>query len=1244
MPKLVISLLGSPSITIDQRPLDAKTYKATALLAYLAVNQQPHTRLELATLLWTELDKEKSLAALRTTLWKLKQAGLENWLQIRRDVVSLVKDESVEIDIIRFQGLISQCDTHGHHSSKVCPVCLAPLAEAASLYHGDFMKGFSLRDAGEFDNWQSLYSEVLRNDIRQILEKLVRGHRAQGEIERSILFARRWISYDRFNEDIHRQLMSLYYSSGQRSEAIQQYRDLVKLLHRDSMKPQPETNQLYDQIINEETERVLSSQDLETPIFLATDIENSDEMWANYREQMVHTVARYNGIVKECATQFGGHVVKQTGDTSILYFDKGQPLHCVLAIHKRLMRTTWTVNTIPRIRIALNTAEHKQPNLKDYTSDIYRTERLLSAGWGGQVLLTSQVLNVVDHPQNIQVHDLGIHMFKDLREPLRIYMLAHPALPSREFPPLQSLSNYRQNLPNYPTAFIDREMEQANLADLLSNENCRLITLIGPGGVGKTRLALQVAAQQMNNFKDGVYFVPVAAPKTPDLIPSILAQTFKYNFFEQKDPLSLIADFLREKSMLLVIDNFEHLSQGGVFLSTLLDNAPGLKIIVTSRELLNLHEEWIYEVHGLSFPPQNSSDPIEQYSAVQLFINSAQRVLAGFNPNSEDLAAIARICQIVDGIPLAIELATAWIRTLSCKEIAIEIELNLDFLSTTMRDLPIRHRSLRAVFEHSWNLLSEEGRRTYRNLAVFRGGFTADAALQVAKASPIELATFVDHSLLRRVSHGRFEIIEVLRHFAEYKLRESQEDFDNAYTMHSAYYTDLLNSNYPGMMSSDQVRSVDAIRTEIENIRAAWTWTVDKRNWADVEKSMYGFIVYIEITGHYADGLEVFSKALEKLNSRPAPELEWLQANIKLRVAWMQFCIGDHPSGIQKLQEVLDKFSQLGARLEIGIAYYFLSKANDRLNLSQLAIEQAEKGLLIFRDEQFSGQRHVRSLTAHLLEVYGLALLKLDRVKEAEKVLQESLHIHQELGQRFGSVHVLEALGRVLTAEGDISGALALRLQALKIAKDFGNKYSISILLNNLCHIYTIMNEYDIAIRYQQESIVISREIGHRWLTAIGLNNLGYIFLKHFTDYNEAIRLYMESLSLFTAIEDRRGVVYTLHDMGVAALEARQIGQSRSYFLDALNKANLTKSPELQLYVLSSMAAVYLNTGQPSTAYELSYLILSHPQSGTDAKQRANFLLGEIELAMTEAQIQDFTLRGQSTDLEQVVTELLTQS
>ena len=1243
MPKLTISLLGNPSITLDQTPLDAQTYKATALLAYLAINQQPHSRLELATLLWTDLDKEKALAALRTTLWKLKRTGIKQWLQINRDTVSLVNSPDIQIDITHFQDLIDQCKTHGHQPSKTCAACIPPLTEAVNLYRGDFMKGFSLRDAGEFDNWQSLTSEIFRQQVLQSLEKLVQGYRALGNIEQAIRFARRWVNYDHYNEEIHRQLMNLYVSTGQRTEALVHYRNLVKMLRRESLDPQAETTQLYHQILSQKTDRLLSSRELENPILLVVDIEHASELWANHHEQMQRYMNRYNAIVRECAQQFGGHVIRQTGDTTAIFFNSGLPVHCALTIYRRWTRTTWAESTIPRMRMALYAAEHRHLNLDDYSTDIFRALQLLNTGWGGQILLTTRVLNSVDLPKLTSALDLGIHHLKDFREPLRIYRLIHPDLPSQAYPPLQTLSHYRHNLPDYPTAFIDRQVEQADLSKLLSNANCRLLTLIGPGGVGKTRLALQVAAQQVDQFKDGIFFIFVAVPKTPDLLPALLAETFKFHFFELKEPTELIKDYLREKNILLIIDNFEHLVEGAMFLSNLLENAPGLKIIVTSRERLNLREEWIYEVQGMLVPPLGATSSADQYGAVQLFINNARRMLPGFEPSSQDLEAITRICNIVDGIPLAIELATAWIRTLSCQEIAREIEHNLDFLSSSMRDIPSRHRSLRAVFEHSWSLLSEEERRTFRRLAVFRGGFTADAALKVAKATPLLIASFVNRSLIRYLPQGRYEIIEVLRHFAENKLIENPEDESNTRALHCAYFADMLERNFLVLIGPDQNHAINEIRNDLENIRMAWNHAIISENWVCLEKSLYGLMAYKEILGHNREELEMFQAALRKLSIISIPDLERIKANFQSRTAWMAFCLGEHTEGLQGLQSALDSFTKLGLQKETATTLYMLAKANARLDHNTLAIEQINGCIAILRDERYAQRREVQCLLANALAVYGPVLIKVSRVNEAKQVLQESFQINQQLGTRFGLIHVIEALGRVQHSEGDLAGAQKLRLQALELAKEIGNKHSIAIILNNISDNYVILREYEKAIYYQRQSIELSREIGYRWLIALGLNNLAFLSLKYNNNCDEAIKLYEESLALFRDINDQRGVIFTLHDMGAAALHAGQVEKSYNYLTRALEKA-LQVNPEISLYVLSGFALAYEYNNQLPMAYKLCHLIINHPQTNQKTKKIASSLMQKIEAVLPGIAQQNLTSSSQSITLDQTISYLLSQN
>ena len=328
------------------------------------------------------------------------------------------------------------------------------------------------------------------------------------------------------------------------------------------------------------------------------------------------------------------------------------------------------------------------------------------------------------------------------------------------------------NLPIQSTPFLGREEELAELTKLLENPTCRLITLVGPGGIGKTRLSIHIASQKINAFPDGVYFIPLASAISIDFLISTIADALNFTFYGSKEPKVQLFNHLSEKKMLLLMDNFEHLLAGADLIADMIEVSPQTKVLVTSRERLNLKGEWLLEVKGMSCPKNDKADQLENYSAVQLFLQTAQRTNSAFTLSDEDKPYLIRICQLIKGMPLGIELAAAWVRMLSCREIVKEIERNIDFLATSFRDIPERHRSLRAVFEHSWNLLSEPERNVFKKISIFRGGFDREGAHKVSGASLPILSTLVDKSLLYRKPSERYEIHELLRQYAEEKLNE----------------------------------------------------------------------------------------------------------------------------------------------------------------------------------------------------------------------------------------------------------------------------------------------------------------------------------------------------------------------------------------------------------------------------------------------------------------------------------------
>ncbi|HEX6670035.1 MAG TPA: AAA family ATPase, partial [Gemmatimonadales bacterium] len=574
-----------------------------------------------------------------------------------------------------------------------------------------------------------------------------------------------------------------------------------------------------------------------TVTFLFTDIEGSTRLWEQDRAAMAAAVERHLALLDAAIAAHGGIHFKTVGDGVQAAFPTApQAVAAALDGQRALRAEDWRGVGELRVRLALHAGEAEPDARGDYlAAPLNRLARLLAVGHGGQILLTQAVQQLTRGAlaPGTAVRDLGEHRLRDLLEPELVYQLLHPDLPA-DFPPLRSLEARPHNLPLQPTPFLGREREVGEVVALLRRPEVRLLTLTGPGGTGKTRLALQVAAELLDDFADGVYFVPLAPLTDAALVPSAIASALAMRDEADRSLPDRLKEVLAGQELLLVLDNVEHLVEAAPLIAELLSAAPGLKVLATSRVPLRLRAEREYPVPPLGLPrrqPLPTLEELSQSEAMRLFLERAQAVKPDFALDDENAPAVAAICWRLDGLPLAIELAAARVRLLPPQALLARLEQRLPLLTGGARDAPARHRTLRDTIAWSYDLLDPDDQRLFRRLAVFVGGCTLEAADAVTTPDGQRdvfggIERLCEHSLLRQAeaqgSEPRFAMLETVREFGLEQLAASGEE-DLTWERHADHFA-TLGDNIEREFFFRPVPFLAVLEVETDNLRAALGW------------------------------------------------------------------------------------------------------------------------------------------------------------------------------------------------------------------------------------------------------------------------------------------------------------------------------------------------------------------------------------------------------------------------------------
>ena len=816
-----------------------------------------------------------------------------------------------------------------------------------------------------------------------------------------------------------------------------------------------------------------------TVTFLFTDIEGSTKLWQSQPARMRAALARHDGLLRHAIESHGGHVFKTVGDAFYAAFPTApQALEAAVQAQRSLSCEPWEPECPIRVRMALHTGSAEERGGDYYGTTLNRVARLMGAGHGGQVLVSAPTQELVRDfiPAGARLSDLGEHRLKDLARPERVFQITIHALPS-EFPPLKSLENRPNNLPLQPTPFVGREREVETVGKLLDRSDVRLLTLTGAGGTGKTRLALQTAADRIEEYEDGAYFIDLASLTDPSLVPSAVAHELGVAEVPGQPIEDTLKVYLADKEMLLLLDNFEQILPAAALAPRLLASSTGLKVMATSRAALRVRGEQEYPVPSLSVPDITrlpSLVGLSEYDSVRLFVERARSVKPDFEVSSQNGPAIAEICYRLDGLPLAIELAAARVRMFPPQSLLSRLASRLKLLTGGARDLPARQQTLRGAIDWSYDLLSEEDQVLFARLSVFVGGRSFEAIEAVCNPegkldvlSSIE--SLIEKSLLRQEEGAggepRFVMLETIHEYAREWLQECGEEYQRR---HAEFFLALAEEAEPELRGPRQREWLDQLEEEHGNLRAALSWSLEGGD-AELGLRLAGALyLFWNTRGHLSEGRRWLEDAVAAGPDAPTK----VTSKALLGIGFLAMAQGDYARARVALVGALRLAREAGDTTLTMRALGIMSNLNLFEGMYDAAREAAEELLSMARAVGDA----VR--TAIALNILGEVARLQGEYDRAGELYQASLELARQVGNPDGIVVGLINLGIVALRQEKPDKAKASLGEGLRLARSLQDQPNTIIALAELAAVAAVDGDPFRAVRLWAATAARAEAIG----------------------------------------------------------------------------------------------------------------------------------------------------------------------